>query len=272
MSALIAAGSFAAGLFGSLTGLGGGIIIVPLLTLGFGVHLHYAIGASLVSIIATSSGAASPYVGQGFANIRVGMLLEVATVTGALTGAFLVSSIPVNIIAIIFSVVLLFTVWQSFTRSALQVALTSDALAERLHLPSTYPAPGGDQAYEVTGVPLGFGLMYIAGILSALLGIGSGIMKVLAMDRVMKLPFKVSTTTSTFMIGVTAAASSGVYLSKGYIDPVLAFPVMLGVLGGAFAGARILPWARTQWLRVAFTVIVVVIALQMLYKGIRGTM
>ena len=148
----------------------------------------------------------------------------------------------------------------------------SDPLARRLRLASDYPTPAGRQHYEVRNVPTGFGLMFVAGILSALLGIGSGIVKVLAMDRAMHLPFKVSTTTSNFMIGVTAAASAGVYLSRGYNDPVLALPVMLGVLLGALVGARVLTRAPTRALRVLFTAVVVVMAAEMLYKGITGSM
>lgn len=272
MSLLVGLGAFAAGMLGALTGLGGGIIVVPLLTIAFGVDIRYAIGASLVSVIATSSGAAAAYVREGYTNIRVGMLLEVATTIGALAGAYLAGWISANAIAIVFGIVLLFTAIQSLRPHAEHLTDASDPLARRLRLGSDYPTPGGRQRYEVRNVPTGFGLMFAAGILSALLGIGSGVVKVLAMDRAMHLPFKVSTTTSNFMIGVTAAASAGVYLSRGYIDPALAFPVMLGVLSGAMVGARVLTRAPTRALRVLFTAVAVVMAAEMLYKGIAGRM
>ena len=270
MSLLLGLGAFAAGLLGALTGLGGGIVIVPLLTLAFGVDIRYAVGASLVSVIATSSGAAAAYVREGYTNIRVGMLLEVATTIGALGGAYLAGWISPNAIAVIFAVVLLFTAVQSLRPHPEHITSEPSPLAARLRLGSTYPTPEGRQPYQVRNVPAGFGLMFLAGILSALLGIGSGVVKVLAMDRAMHLPFKVSTTTSNFMIGVTAAASAGDYLSRGDIDPVLALPVMLGVLAGALLGARVLTRAPTRALRLLFTAVVVVLAVEMFYKGMRG--
>jgi uncharacterized protein len=270
MTALIGVGAFIAGLLGALTGLGGGIIIVPLLTLAFGVDLRYAVGASLVSVIATSSGAAASYVKAGYTNIRVGMLLEVATTIGALLGAYISLRISPNVVAIIFAIVLLFTAVQSFLPTEEHVTETLSPLSRRLRLGSNYPTPQGMQHYEVQNVSAGFGLMLVAGVLSALLGIGSGVIKVLAMDRAMRLPLKVSTTTSNFMIGVTAATSAGVYLKLGYIDPVLALPVMLGVLLGARLGARTLSSSPASVLRVLFTTVVVVLAAEMLYKGITG--
>ncbi|HEY5022804.1 MAG TPA: sulfite exporter TauE/SafE family protein [Gemmatimonadaceae bacterium] len=264
-------GSFGAGLLGALTGLGGGLVVVPMMTLLFHVDLRYAIGASLVSVIATSSGAAAAYVREGFTNVRVGIFLEVATTVGALTGAALAGFIPTSALAVLFGLVLLYTAYRSLRApEEHSTDLPSDPLAVRLRLNSTYPTAAGVRAYSVQGVKKGFALMFVAGILSALLGIGSGIVKVLAMDHTMKLPFKVSTTTSNFMIGVTAAASAGVYLHRGYIEPALAFPVMLGVLAGALLGARILAGAKTLWLRRIFTTVVVVLALEMLYKGLRG--
>lgn len=271
LSILIFTGALAAGLLGSLTGLGGGIIIVPLLTLVFKVDIRYAIGASLVSVIATSSGAAAAYVKEGFTNVRVGMLLEVATTVGALTGAFVAGLVSPRVIAIIFGLVLLQSAWQTTRQRVEHVAGgPPDRVARWLKLDSSYPTPAGPLHYQVRHVPLGFGVMYLAGILSGLLGIGSGVVKVIAMDRAMRLPFKVSTTTSNFMIGVTAAASAGVYLHRGYIDPGLAFPVMLGVLVGALTGARALPNFKTPRLRLIFSIVVVVMALEMLYNGIAG--
>jgi uncharacterized protein len=271
LALLLGVGAFGAGLLGALTGLGGGLVIVPMMTLIFHIDLRYAIGASLVSVIATSSGAAAAYVREGFTNVRVGIFLEVATTIGALTGAAVAGFIPTGALAVLFGLVLLYTAFRSMqSHEDHATDFPSDPLALKLRLNSTYPAPDGLRAYSVQGVKGGFALMFAAGVLSALLGIGSGIVKVLAMDRTMKLPFKVSTTTSNFMIGVTAAASAGVYLHRGYIEPVLAFPVMLGVLAGALFGARILAGARTLWLRRIFTGVVVILAIEMLYKGVRG--
>ncbi len=272
ISLLIAAGAFAGGFLGALTGLGGGVVVVPLLTVVFGVDLRYAVGTSLVAIVATSSGAAAAYVKEGYTNLRVGMLLEIATVTGALIAASLSALIAPSMIAILFGVVLLFSAVQSFQQRTDQVSDASDALATRLNLGSTYPTATGLTRYGVAHVPVGFALMFVAGVLSALLGIGAGAIKVLAMDRAMRMPFKVSTTTSNFMIGVTAAASGGVYLSRGYIHPELAFPVILGVLAGATLGARVLTVTKTRTLRAVFTGVLAVLATEMLYKGLRGAL
>ncbi len=263
--------SFVAGLVGARTGLGGGVVIVPLLVIAFGVDMHYAIGASLVSVIATSSGAAAAYVTEGYSNVRVGMFLEVATTIGALTGAFLAPFLPTAALALVFGVVLLYSAYRSRPQRADAAGSGSpDRLATFLRLDGEYPTPQGMQSYHVQHVPAGFGLMYGAGVLSGLLGIGSGAVKVLAMDQAMRLPFKVSTTTSNFMIGVTAAASAGVYLSRGYVDPGLSMPVMLGVLAGAFTGARVLRVARTSQLRIVFAIVIAVLAIQMIYKGFTG--
>jgi hypothetical protein len=268
---LIAAGSVLAGLLGALTGLGGGVVIVPLLTLAFGVDIRYAIGASLVSVIATSSGAAAAFVKEGYSNIRIGMFLEVATTFGALAGASLAARLPNAAIAITFGIVLLLSAYVSTRRLADEPASAkADWLAGRLRMDSSYPTPEGSRPYHVRGVPQGFGLMFIAGGLSGLLGIGSGAVKVLAMDQLMRIPFKVSTTTSNFMIGVTAAASAGVYLNRGYIDPGLAMPVMLGVLLGSSIGARLLMQAPTRVLRIVFTVVIVILALEMIHQGLGG--
>lgn len=271
MTGLIWLGSLLAGLLGSLTGLGGGVIIVPLLTLGFGVDLKYAIGASLVSVIATSSGAAAAYVKEGWTNVRIGMLLEVGTTIGALVGAFVAGMVAKSLIGIIFGVVLIFSAYLAM-KPKHESGHTGppDALAERLRLNGTYPQSGKLVEYRVTNIPGGFVLMFGAGLLSAMLGIGSGSIKVLAMDQIMKIPFKVSTTTSNFMIGVTAAASVGVYLSRGYIDPVLAAPVMLGVLLGSLVGARILGGANVTVLRRIFAGVICIVGLQMIYKGWQG--
>jgi uncharacterized membrane protein YfcA len=266
-------GSVAAGVLGALTGLGGGVIIVPLLVLVFRVDVHYAIGASLVSVIATSSGAAAAYVREGYSNIRVGMFLEIATTLGALSGATLATHVPASGLAIVFGLVLMYSAYLSGHQSAgAPRDLAPDPMATALRLDSSYPTADGPRAYHVGRVPAGFGLMYAAGILSGLLGIGSGAVKVIAMDQAMGLPFKVSTTTSNFMIGVTAAASAGIYLHRGYIDPGLAMPVVLGVLLGSMLGARIFAVARSQWLRRIFVWVIVAIAIEMLYKGITGNL
>jgi uncharacterized protein len=270
-SALIWLGSLAAGLLGALTGLGGGALLVPFLTLAFKVDMRYAIGASLISVIATSSGAAAAYVKEGFTNMRVGMFLEIATTLGALLGAFLAARIPTSAIAVIFGLVLLHSAYLS-SRPLPERRDNDqpDPLATRLRMNSTYPTPQGLQAYYVHAVPQGFGIMALAGALSGLLGIGSGAVKVLAMDQAMRIPFKVSTTTSNFMIGVTAAASAGVYLNRGYIDPGLSMPVMLGVLLGSLLGARLLVRAQTGLLRIIFSAVIVVLAIQMIYHGVTG--
>ncbi len=268
---LLGLGSFAAGLLGALTGLGGGVVIVPLLVLAFGVDLPDAVGTSLIAVIATSSGAAAAYVREGYSNIRIGMVLEVATTIGAIAGALLALVIAPGIISIIFGVALLISAYLSARQRPPDARPTqSDRLAEYLRLRGSFPTPEGPRAYHVVGLPLGFALMWVAGVLSGLLGIGSGAFKVLAMDQVMKLPFKVSTTTSNFMIGVTAAASAGVYLNRGCIAPDLALPVVLGVLAGSALGTRILVVAQVRVLRIVFAVLVLGIAVEMIYKGIRG--
>ncbi|HVW04616.1 MAG TPA: sulfite exporter TauE/SafE family protein [Vicinamibacterales bacterium] len=270
-TAAVGAASVAAGFLGALTGLGGGVVIVPLLVLVFHVDIHYAIGASLVSVIATSSGAAAAYVRDGYSNVRAGMFLEIATTVGALSGALIATSVPASGLAVVFGCVLLYSAFVSGHRAD---PVDADAPPDRwgalLRLDSVYPTPAGLQAYRVQRVPAGFGLMYVAGILSGLLGIGSGAVKVLAMDWAMRLPFKVSTTTSNFMIGVTAAASAGVYLHRGYIDPVLAMPVVLGVLVGATQGARVLESAPPRRLRHVFTWVIVALAIEMLINGSMG--
>ena len=261
-----------AGFMGALTGTGGGVIITPALTLLFGVDLRYAIGASLVSVIATSSGAASAYVREGYTNIRIGMFLEVATTFGAVLGAFLAARVPTSVLAVIFGVVLLHSAWMSVRPPEESGdAASSDPIARRLGLNGSYPTPDGAKPYHVRNAGGGFGLMFGAGAMSGLLGIGSGALKVIAMDRVMRIPFKVSTTTSNFMIGVTAAASAGVYLHRGYIDPVLAMPVMTGVLAGSLIGARILAGASVKTLRILFGILVAAIGVQMIVSGLRGT-
>ncbi len=271
-SVLVGVASMLAGFLGSLTGLGGGVVLTPVLTIVFGVDIRYAIGATLVSVIATSSGAAAAYVREGFTNIRIGMLLEIATTVGAVIGAWAAARVfSTGAIAIVFGVMLLVSAYLSTRPLPLPPpGHGSDRLATWLRLDGTYPTAEGPVAYNVRHVPAGFGLMFVAGWLSGLLGIGSGAVKVLALDQAMRLPFKVSTTTSNFMIGVTAAASAGVYLERGYIDPGVAMPVMLGVSLGAFLGARLLAGAPTRSLRLLFAVVIGALALEMIYGGMTG--
>ncbi len=270
-SSLAGAGALVAGLVGALTGMGGGVVIVPLLVVLMGVDVHYAMGAALVSVIATSSGAAAAYVREGYTNLRIGMLLEVATTLGAIVGATLVQWLSARLIGLLFGLVLLYSTWRSFKLlPAVKSDATPDRLAVRLRLDGSYPTAEGPVHYQARRVVPGFAVMVLAGGLSGLLGIGSGAFKVIAMDQVMRLPFKVSTTTSNFMIGVTAAASAGIYLKHGYIDPSLAAPVCLGVLLGSFLGARLLPGARGSWLRLLFAGVTATLAVEMMVRGLRG--
>jgi hypothetical protein len=268
---LIALGSFLAGFLGALTGLGGGVVIVPLLALVFHVDMRYAIGASLVSVIATSSGAAAAYVREGFSNMRIGMFLEIATTIGAIVGALIAAHVSTATIAVVFGFVLLYSAYLSVrTLPVPPVNEKQDALSRALHLDGAYPTAQGQEHYTVHRIPLGFGLMFGAGTLSGLLGIGSGAVKVLAMDQAMRIPFKVSTTTSNFMIGVTAAASAGVYLARGYIDPGIAMPVVLGALAGSMLGAKVLVNAGTKTLRFVFSTVIVLLGIEMIFNGFTG--
>jgi uncharacterized membrane protein YfcA len=270
-SLLVWFGSFFAGFLGSLTGLGGGVVIVPLLTSVFGVDIRYAIGASLVSVIATSSGAASAYIKQGYPNLRLGMFLEVATTIGALVGAASATFISIKALTLVLAIVLLYSAYLSQQpKLEYYESQSTDTWSNTLRLNGTYPTSTGLIAYQVHSFPFGFGLMAVAGVLSGLLGIGSGAFKVLAMDRIMGLPFKVSTTTSNFTIGVTAAASAGVYLARGYINPGLSMPVMLGVLPGALLATKVLIGTKTEILRPIFSLVLVAMAFRMVYNIFMG--
>jgi uncharacterized membrane protein YfcA len=261
-----------AGLLGSLVGLGGGIFVVPLLTLAFGLPIELAIGASIVSVIATSSGAAAAYVRDRLTNLRIGMFLEIATTLGAVSGALIAGFAPAGVLYLVFGLVLLASAAPLVLRLGEDVpqGVRNDRLADSLALASSYPDRqlGIEVPYQVTRVPLGFGLMYVAGAVSGLLGIGSGSFKVVAMDTVMRLPMKVSTTTSNFMIGVTAAASAGIYFARGDIRPLVAAPVALGVLAGAVVGAKVLPHLTTATIKKIFLVLLVGVAVEMLLRGI----
>ncbi|HEY7781634.1 MAG TPA: sulfite exporter TauE/SafE family protein [Ktedonobacterales bacterium] len=268
---LVLAFSVGAGLIGSLVGLGGGVFVVPLLTLVFGLPIEQAVGASIVSVIATSSGAAAAYVRDRITNMRVGMFLEIGTTLGAITGAFLAVIAPTGVLFVVFGLVLLISAVPLVIKigEELPAGVKADRWATRLALSSSYPDArlGREVPYTVTRVPLGLGMMYVAGLISGLLGIGSGTFKVLAMDTAMRLPMKVSTTTSNFMIGVTAAASAGIYFSRGDIDPLIAAPVALGVLIGATVGARTLKKLSNTTIRKLFIPLLALIAVEMLLRG-----
>jgi uncharacterized protein len=266
--------SLGAGLMGSLLGLGGGLILVPVLTLVLGVDIRYAVGASIVSVIATSSGAAAAYVRERLTNLRVAMFLELATTAGALTGASLAGLINGRWLYIVFGAVMAYSALAMLRKlrggSCAAGEPPADALADRLGLHGSYwdEELGREVPYRVTRPLTGLGLMYGAGTVSGLLGIGSGALKVPAMDLAMGLPLKVSTATSNFMIGVTAAASAGVYFARGDIDPFIAGPVCAGVVLGAFAGSRYLTKVKAQWLRALFVAVLLGVAFQMLRKGV----
>jgi len=256
-----------AGLVGSLTGLGGGVVVIPLLTLVFHVDIRYAIGAALLASIANSSGAASAYVKEGITNIRLGMFLEIATTIGAVGGAVIAVYTPTNTIAILFGAILLFSAAMTIRKKNQEVSTEGSPLSYKLKLNSSYPTKDGEVSYKLKNVGAGFSIMALAGVLSGLLGIGSGALKVLAMDSTMHIPFKVSTTTSNFMIGVTAAASAVVYLQRGYMDAGIAFPVMLGVLGGAFTGSKLLTRMDPKVLKYIFCVAITFVAAEMIFNG-----
>jgi uncharacterized membrane protein YfcA len=264
--------SVIAGVFGSILGLGGGIIITPALTLLFGIDIRYAIGASIVSVIATSSGAAVAYVRDKITNMRIGMFLEIATTIGAITGAFISGFIDTKYLYIIFGMLLLYSALAMLKKKnqELPEGVIAHPLAEKLRLNGEYhdKVLNKNISYKVTGVYGGFGMMYVAGIISGLLGIGSGIFKVMAMDLFMKLPLKVSSATSNFMIGVTAAASAGVYLLRGDIDPKIAAPVALGVLIGATIGTKIMQRLKSKTIRLIFIPVLAFVSIQMIIKGL----
>jgi uncharacterized membrane protein YfcA len=266
-SVILLVGSYFAGLLGSLTGLGGGVVVIPLLTLAFGVDIRYAIGSALLASIATSSGSASAYVKEGITNIRLGMFLEIATTIGAVIGALIAVYTPTNTIAMLFGTILIFSAAMTLRKKNQEVLTEGSRLSCLLKLNGTYPTKEGEVAYKIKNVGTGFSMMTLAGVISGLLGIGSGALKVLAMDTAMRIPFKVSTTTSNFMIGVTAAASAAVYLQRGYMDPGLAFPVIIGVLGGAFTGSKLLTRMNPKVLRVIFCIAITFVALEMIYNG-----
>jgi len=264
--------SLVAGVIGAILGLGGGMLLVPVLTMFFGVNIHYAMGASIVSVIATSSGAAAAYLGSRLVNLRIGLFLVVATTTGAVTGAYLAGVVPVRALELVLAFALAYSAFATFRQLNVELPpyLPDDPWAIRLGLEGTYMDPRlrTTVQYRAARVGAGFGVMYGAGVLSGLLGIGSGAFKVLAMDSVMKLPMKVSTATSNFMIGLTATASAGVYFSRGDVHPLIATPVAVGVLVGANVGTRLMARMRNTTVRKAFLPILVYLAGSMLLRGL----
>ena len=266
---ILFAGAVSAGLVGSLTGLGGGIIIIPLLTLGFHIPMHYAVGASLISVIGTSSGSAVAFVKEGFTNMRIGMFLEIATTTGAIIGALISGLLNPNTIGIIFASVLIFTVILNLRgKPDHQEPLIAGSLEQKLKLYGTFPDEGVMKSYSARNTVAGFFMMMFAGAMSGLLGIGSGALKVLAMDNMMKLPFKVSTTTSNFMMGVTAVASALIYFQMGQIIPAIAAPVLIGVIAGSWIGSKTLINSQTKKLKLVFALVVTIVSAYMMYNGI----
>ena len=263
--------SLLAGILGSLAGIGGGILIIPALTVLFGVDIHLAIGASIVSVIATSSGAAAAYVRDRLTNLRIGMFLELATTSGAVAGALLAAVVATSLLYVTLGVVLIFSAALQLTRLGEELAEAAPAsgMGLRLALGDSYPDPRlGEVAYSPRRIPLGFALMALAGLVSGLLGIGSGALKVVAMDGAMRLPMKVSSATSNFMIGVTAAASAGIYLGRGDVDVRIASPVALGVLLGAVIGARLLGRLSNRHVRRLFVPILAIIGLETILRGL----
>lgn len=268
---ILLAASYCAGLLGSLTGLGGGVVVIPVLTLCFGVDFHYAVGAALVASIATSSGSGSAYVKEGITNIRLGMFLEIATTIGAVCGAAVAIYLNSNTIAIIYGGVLVLTAAMQQRRKSDHDGVVGSEMARRLKLFGSWPQKDGTMKhYQLRHVGGGFSVMYVAGVLSGILGIGSGVLKVIAMDGIMKVPFKVSTTTSNFMMGVTACASAVIYVQRGNIVPGMACPVMIGVLFGALTGAKLLKRLDVRLLRRIFCIVILMVAANMIYQGATG--
>lgn len=263
-----------AGLLGSLVGLGGGIIIIPVLTLLYHVDIRFAIGASIVSVIATSSGAGAAYIRERMTNVRTGMFLELATTIGAISGAFVTTLLPTRVLFIIFAAVLIYAAFSMVhsRRGSRVLTASHDTIANRLHLHGSYydEVKRRTVMYKVSGTKPGLVLMYVAGLMSALLGVGSGTLKVPTLDLVMHIPIKVSTATSNFMIGVTAAASAGVYFARGQINPLIAAPVAVGVLIGAVTGARLLGRIQSKVVQFLLVVVLIISSIEMLGRGITG--
>ena len=270
--ASICASAAGAGVLGAILGLGGGILLVPILTVFFGISLPYAMGASIISVIATSCGAAAGHLRSGLANLRLGLFLALDTVAGAIVGASLAGVLSERLLELLFGLALSYSAFTTLRQLQLEVPAmgAADPLALRFTLSGVYydRVLRNDVAYRAARVKTGAAVMFAAGLLSGLLGIGSGAFKVLAMDYVMRLPMKVSTATSNFMIGITAAASAGVYFGRGDIHPVIATPVAVGVLLGSYAGTRLIASLRNATVRKLFLPVVLYLALSMLLRGL----
>ena len=266
-----------AGFLGSLVGLGGGIIITPALTILFGFDIKYAIGASIVAVIATSSGSAIAFVKDHVSNMRVGMFLEVFTTAGGVVGALMAGVFSSKLLYIFFSLILLNSFYGMLKKTGLITKLKkeeekveNDKYADKYKLNSTYydKATGETVKYNVTNVPQGSLVMFGAGFASGLLGIGSGAFKVVALDTYMKLPIKVSTATSNFMMGVTATASALIYFFNGTINPVVAAPIAIGTLIGSRTGAKVMQRLDAKYIRYIFLPILLFTIINMLLKGL----
>jgi uncharacterized protein len=263
--------SLGAGFVGALSGLGGGVFIVPALVILAHVPMYVAVGASLISVVATSAGASVAFVRDGWTNLHIAMVLECATVTGAVIGAFMAGLIPPWVLEMLFALIMLQSAYFALRKQGDDLLSKGSPVAERLQLGGDLPNPGGKAVhYAVTNLAGGGAMMVVAGLMSGLLGIGSGALKVMAMDYLMHIPLKVSSATSNFMIGVTAGAGALVFLARGDVSTVIAAPVAIGVTVGAFAGSRILPYADVKWLRTGFVVILVLIAIEMGWRAING--
>jgi uncharacterized membrane protein YfcA len=250
---MVAGGTFA-GLLGSMLGLGGGILIIPMLTLVFGVPMREAIGASLVCVIATSSGAASLYVRRRLCDVRLGMTLELATTLGAVAGGVIAGLLNAQTLSILFSALLIYTAWSM--------------LRKREEGKNTNDSGSGGRSYKIARLPLGMGASFFAGNVSGLLGVGGGIVKVPVMYMIMGVPLKTALATSNFMIGVTASAGAFVYFSRGEVHPLVAGSTMLGTFLGATLGSRLLPKIRAEYLKKAFVLVLIYLSLEMLFRGL----
>jgi len=270
MSLVLLPISVIAGFIGSILGLGGGVIVVPVLTLVFGVDIRYAVAASLISIIATSSGAAASFLKDHLTNVRLAILLEVGTVFGAMSGFLLSTTLKSSSLFLCFGGFLLFSAVMMFRQKKDSRAEINHPWSEKLGLHSKFPEKGEWIHYKIANVPFGLISMYVAGVFSAILGIGSGIFKIMAMDGAMKVPMKVSSATSNFMIGVTASASAGAYFLRGDIKPEIASPVAIGIIVGAWIGAKVMPKMNAASIRKVFIVVMVIVSIQMIMKGLQG--
>lgn len=262
------------GCLGALTGIGGGIILVPLLTLLWHVPLHAAMGASLIAVVAQSTGAAATPGRDSLRNDRVAIFLETGAAVGAVVGAVLTAHAPTSLLSILFGLLLLFASYSAYrkgARDANTVLDTEDptsSWADRLQLHGQWLDRGVLARYRAQSVWAGWSTMTVAGFLSGLLGVGAGAVKVIAMDQIMKLPYKVSTATSNMIVGLTAAAGIGIYLKNGFINATLATPVVLGIVLGAMLGTRIIALAPVAPLRVLFNIVVLSFGLIMIVRGL----